>query len=109
MAKDTTRLTHADYVYGVASRNARLHAAAISCPPGAATRKDRRANMAAFRATQLAEAAHQDRISAARAAFLAPVERKPVPAHFLAAPLPSRTEAVALTMPVTRCPTRGRR
>jgi glyoxylase-like metal-dependent hydrolase (beta-lactamase superfamily II) len=107
MPKDTTRHSHADYVYGVASFAAKRHAAAQVQPNATDTRAQRRANMAAFRDARLAATRRAEMIAAFRAAK-AEVTVQPLQAHYMAAPLPSRDVPVANTKPVTKCPTRRR-
>jgi hypothetical protein len=115
MPKDTTMLGHADYVYGVASLNTMRHAALMG---QTSTRKQRRQNMTAFRANQVAT----QRQDAARAAAIAamPVrESKPAsyarpkpgqPLDLHAAQLHAESLAAierAKQRDVTTCPIRG--
>ena len=107
MAKDTSGIKHADYVVGPRNLGINMvrHLAALSQPTAQPTRADRRANMAQFRDERFRAA----RIAAANAAFKAKPEPAPAPARFLAAPLPSRAEAVASTVVAKRCQTRKAR
>jgi hypothetical protein len=91
MAKDTTKLSHADYVSGVASLNIRRHLAAVSQPNATDTRAQRRTNMVTFRNAQAAAIRKAERIAALNAMK---DTRQPIAAKFLAAPTLNKRDSV---------------
>jgi biotin carboxyl carrier protein len=84
MAKDTTRLSHADYVVGARNANSLRHAAAVSQPHAGPTRAERRANMTVFRTARHVETKRAETIAAFRAA---PAPFKPTKQRTITAPV----------------------